>query len=98
MAKREVDDLQLAIKLRNEGVITSPGAPFEGSDATEIDDLVNRGVFSFEKYNEAKHGGTHIFSSRMVREIKDKTTSKLYEKSRLVIANYNNEEKHLLLI
>jgi hypothetical protein len=97
MARREMDDLQLALKLRNEGVITTPGAPFEGSDAMEIDDLVNRGVFSFEKYNEAKHGGTHIFGSRMVREIKGKTTDKPYEKSRLVIAGYNDEEKHSLL-
>ena len=97
IARREDDDLQLAIRLRNEGVITSPGAPYEGSDAIKIDDLINRGVFSFEKYDKARHGGTHIFGSRMVREIKGKTTSKPYEKSRLVIAGYNDEEKYSLL-
>jgi hypothetical protein len=54
-------------------------------------------VFSFERYDEAKHGGIHIFGSRMVREIKGKTTSMPYEKSRLVIAGYNDEEKHSML-
>ena len=98
MAKKEVDDLQLTIKLCNKRIITSLDAPFEGSDATEINDLVNRNVFSFEKYNEAKHENIYFFSSRIIREIKDKITNKLYEKSYLVITNYNNEEKYLLLI
>jgi hypothetical protein len=93
-----VDDLQLVIKLYNKEVITSPGALFEGSDATEINNLVNRGVFSFEKYNEAKHRDIYIFGSRIVRKIKDKTTNKPYEKSRFVITSYNNEEKYSLLI
>jgi hypothetical protein len=98
IAKREVDDLQLAIKLYNNGVITSPGAPFEGSNAIEIDDLVNRGVFSFERYNKIKYEGIYIFGSRIVKEIKNKTINILYEKSRLVIASYNNKEKHSILI
>ncbi|KAM4054410.1 polyprotein [Hirsutella rhossiliensis] len=69
LVKKEEDAYQLAIKLRDEGIITTPGTPFEESDSTEIDDLLVR-VFSFERYNEAKHGNHHIFRSRMVREVK----------------------------
>ncbi|KAM4061465.1 cwf18 domain containing protein [Hirsutella rhossiliensis] len=65
LVKKEEDAYQLAIKLRDEGIITTPGTPFEESDSTEIDDLLVRGVFSFERYNEAKHGNHHIFRSRM---------------------------------
>ena len=84
MTKKEEADYELAIKLRNDGVITTPGAPFEASDEQEISDLVGRGVFEFELYDKELHGGIRIFKSRLVREVKGKTT-KPYEKSRLVI-------------
>ncbi|KAM4061611.1 reverse transcriptase (RNA-dependent DNA polymerase) [Hirsutella rhossiliensis] len=96
LVKKEEDAYQLAIKLRDEGIITTPGTPFEESDSTEIDDLLVRGVFSFERYNEAKHGNHHIFRSRMVREVKGKET-KPYEKSRLVVQGHNDQEKTTLL-
>ncbi|KAF2025958.1 hypothetical protein EK21DRAFT_103538 [Setomelanomma holmii] len=59
ITKKEQDDLELAIKLRNDRVITTSGAPFE-----------------------ALHSRVRIFKSRLVREVKGKTT-KLYKKSRL---------------
>lgn len=46
LSKKEEDDYALAIKLRNDGVINTSGAPFEASDQKEIDDLVGRGVLS----------------------------------------------------
>jgi hypothetical protein len=96
MTKKEEADLELAIRLRNDGVITASGAPFEASDDQEINDLVGRGVFKFELYNETVHGGTRIFKSRLVREIKGKTT-KPYEKSRLVIQGYQDHGKEAIL-
>ena len=69
LSKKEEDDRKLAIKLRNDGVITTPGKPFEASDAKEINDLVIAGVFNFELFNPAVHQG-RIFKSRMVRAIK----------------------------
>ena len=45
---------------------------------------MGRGVFKFKQYDEKLHSGTRIFKSRLVREVKGKTT-KPYEKSRLVI-------------
>jgi hypothetical protein len=87
MTKKEEADHKLAIKLRNDGVITTLGAPFKASNDQEISDLVGRRVFKFEQYNKERHGRIWIFKSRLVREVKGKTT-KLYKKSRLVIQGY----------
>ena len=87
ISKKEENDLKLAIKLRNEGVITTSGAPFEASDDQEISDLVGRGVFKFERYDDRLHKGIRIFKSRLVQEVKGKTT-KPYKKSCLVIQGY----------
>ncbi|CAE7034277.1 hypothetical protein PTTW11_11401 [Pyrenophora teres f. teres] len=96
ITRKEQDDHELAIKLRNDGVITTSGAPFEASDDQEISDLVGRGVFKFEQYNEKLHGRIRIFKSRLVREVKGKTT-KPYEKSRLVIQGYQDHGKEAIL-
>ncbi|KAK1916420.1 hypothetical protein P3342_004239 [Pyrenophora teres f. teres] len=93
---KEEADHELAIKLRNDGVITTPGTPFEASDDQEISDLVGRGVFEFEQYDKERHGGIRIFKSRLVREVKGKTT-KPYEKSRLVIQGYQDHGKEAIL-
>ncbi len=84
ISAKEKADFELSVKLRQEGVITTPGKPFEQSDRKEIDALVARGVFAFEQYDEHKHH-ERIFKSRIVREVKGKQTSTPYEKSRLVI-------------
>ncbi|KAM4065230.1 Dimer-Tnp-hAT domain containing protein [Hirsutella rhossiliensis] len=66
------------------------------SDNKEITDLVGRGVFQFERYDQMTHGNYRIFRSRMVREVKGINT-KPYEKSRLVIQGHNDFEKTTLL-
>ncbi|KAK1917074.1 hypothetical protein P3342_001656 [Pyrenophora teres f. teres] len=63
---------------------------------TKISDLVGRGVFKFEQYNEKLHSRIRIFKSRLVREVKGKTT-KPYEKSRLVIQGYQDHGKEAIL-
>lgn len=93
LSKKEESDLALSIKLRSEGIISIPGLPFEKSDAKEIEQLCERGVFEFVKYDpKVAHKGIRLFKSRMVREIKDKT-GKPYEKSRLVIAGHSDADK-----
>ena len=57
---------------------------------------MSRGVFEFERYDEGLHGGIRIFKSRLVREVKGKTT-KPYEKSRLVIQGYHDHYKEAIL-
>ncbi|KAM4059821.1 polyprotein [Hirsutella rhossiliensis] len=75
------EDASSFLKLRSDGIITSPGDPFEESDNKEITDLVGRGVFQFERYDQ------------MIKGI----NTKPYEKSRLVIQGHNDFEKTTLL-
>ena len=82
---KEKADFELAKQLRKEGRIITPGAPFQASNRQEIDGLIARGVFKFEKYNPTKFDKVRIFKLRMVNEIKGKATNAPFEKSRLII-------------
>lgn len=84
MTQKEKDNYKLSLKLREDGVITSPGGPFKESDKKEIMDLITRSVFRFELFDEDTHGNYQIFKSQMVREIKGKT-EKPFKKSRLIV-------------
>ncbi|HEY2455482.1 MAG TPA: hypothetical protein VGI71_23255 [Scandinavium sp.] len=97
MSSKEESDRLLALKLRQEKKITTPGEPFELSDKKEIDTLISNGVFRFEQYDATKHGKPRIFESRLVREIKGKATDTPYEKSRLVIQGYQDNGKSMIL-
>jgi hypothetical protein len=92
---KEEADLQLSKQLRAEGKITTAGAPFEESTRKEIDSLIARGVFRFEPGH--KYQGQRIFKSRIVNEVKGKTTEAPFEKSRLVVQGYNDEGKETIL-
>src|SRR6266581_9436030 len=94
---KEKADFKLAKQLRKEGRITTPGAPFQASDKQEINGLIARGVFKFEKYDPTKFDGVCIFKSRMVNEIKGKATDAPFKKSRLIIQGYNNNSKEAIL-
>ena len=85
ITSKEQADMALALKLRKEGKITTPGAPFEASTKQEVDGLTGRGVFDFIQWDPVKHAGVRIFNSRIVYEVKGKATDTPYEKSRLVI-------------
>jgi len=97
LSSKEQADAILAAQLRAEGKITTPGAPFEESTQREIDSLIARGVFKFIQLDEQKHHMGRIFRSRIVNEIKNKTTATLYEKSRLVIQGYADDGKEMIL-
>lgn len=97
MTTKERNDHQLAIEPRNQGTITTPGLPFEESSRAEIDNLIARGVFHFEKYDDKKHRGIRLFGSRLVNEIKGKGTGSPYEKSRLVIRGFNDEGNDVII-
>jgi hypothetical protein len=94
LSTKEQADADLAIQLRAEGKITAPGAPFEESTQFEIDSLIANGVFEFVQLELDRN--TRIFKSRIVNEVKGKTT-KPYEKSRLVIQGYNDNGKDEIL-
>ena len=98
ISEKEEADRLLAVKLRKEGVIKTPGAPFEASDKQEIDALMSKGVFEFTRFDTKKHAGLRIFKSRMVNEIKGKgRAEKPYEKSRLVVQGHSDDEKKTIL-
>ena len=96
ITKKEENDLELAKDLRQRGVITTPGQPFQESQQQEIDSLIARGVFEFVRYDPNIHKG-RIFNSRLVNEVKGKLTGAPYEKSRLVIQAYNDAGKGVIL-
>jgi hypothetical protein len=85
MTAKEKADFKLAKQLWKEGRITTPGAPFQASDKQEINSLITRGVFKFEKYDPTKFNRVRIFKSRMVNKIKGKATDAPFKKSKLVI-------------
>jgi hypothetical protein len=97
LSAKEKGDLELSLKLRQDGIISDPGLPFQASDKKEIDSLLARGVFAFEQFNNSKHGGERIFKSRIVQEIKGKATPTPFKKSRLVIQAYNDHGKEVIL-
>ncbi|KAK2005367.1 hypothetical protein LZ32DRAFT_642395 [Colletotrichum eremochloae] len=96
LSAKEISDLELAKQLRARGVIRTPGKPFEVSAKEEIDGLIERGVFEVIKYDPDEHKG-RIFKSRIVNEVKGKTT-KPYEKSRLVVQGYADDGKEAILV
>ena len=57
-----------------------------------------RKVFKFKKYNPIKFNRVQIFKSKIVNKIKGKATNTLFKKSRLVIQNYNDNGKEVILI
>src|SRR4051812_33052277 len=97
LSRKEQSDLELSMKLCQEGVITTPGSPFEHLGKQEIKGLTARGVFEFVQFNPTQHLGTRIFNSRLVHEVKGKATATPFEKSRLVIQAYSDDGKAVIL-
>jgi hypothetical protein len=97
LTRKKHEDAQLAEKFRRKDKITTPDKPFELLNQTEINALIAREIFRFEQFDLIKHGNIRIFKSRIINEVKCKTTDKPYEKSRLVIQDYKNKGKFVVL-
>ncbi|KAI1003495.1 hypothetical protein K3495_g4719, partial [Podosphaera aphanis] len=69
---------------------------FKNSRKKEITGLLEKGVFQLTNPDDI-NPDIKIFNSRFVDEIKHKGTSKVFEKSRLVVQAYNDKEKDLVL-
>ena len=70
--------------------------PFENSRLNEVNGLVDKGVFQVVDNMEVPQG-TRIFNARFVDEVKNQGTDKEFNKSRLVVQAYNDENKHTVL-
>lgn len=97
ISDKERNAWQLALALRAEGKITTPGAPFDEAIQMEIEGLVARGTIVVGRFKPHQHMGFRLWKTRMVLEVKGKTTDHPYEKARLVVQGYNDQEKHKLL-
>ena len=69
---------------------------YAASRQKEITGLLKKGVFEVANQKDIPPN-TRIFNSRFVDEIKHPGTDNAFEKSRLVIQTYNDEEKALVL-
>ena len=63
LSAKEQADFQLDAQLRTDSKIRAPGAPFEESDATKIDNLMMAGVLKPKPWDAAKYFGIRIFKS-----------------------------------
>jgi hypothetical protein len=80
LSPKEISDYALAIKLRKNNVINTPGAPFQEFDNIEVIDLIARNIVAFERFNFTKYT-SRFFKFRIIHEIKGKNNTS-YEKSR----------------
>jgi hypothetical protein len=77
--------------------ISSPGLPqFQASRQKELTGLLEKGVFGVVGLGDVP-AGVRLFNSRFVDEIKHQGTPNAYEKSRLVVQAYNDQEKDVVL-
>ena len=74
---------------------SQPGQ-FSASRQKELSGLLEKGVFEIVKLADVPQG-VRLFNSRFVDEIKNLGTDKAFEKSRLVVQAYNDQEKELVL-
>lgn len=97
ISHEENSGLIIANELRNKGIIKTPGLPFETSTIQQLEGLLNRGVFELVPFDQKTMSNTRIYKARIVNEIKGKTTSKPYEKSRFVVQAYCDSGKESVL-
>lgn len=95
---KERVNYKFTLKLRHDGIITTPGDPLKRSYLTKIESLLVNGVLQCLQYDFNKLVNVNLFKSYLICEIKGKTIEKLYKNSRLVVQGYNNIEKMALLI
>lgn len=92
----EDEAIQTSKELREKGLITSPGAPFEQSTKKELDGLAENGIFEFLPWDDSMKN-IRIFKSRIVKTVKGLETSSPIEKSRLVVQGYKDQGKSMIL-
>ncbi|KAI1001546.1 hypothetical protein K3495_g6656 [Podosphaera aphanis] len=96
VSAKEKSDLELSKKLRRDGVISTAGMPFDASTRAELDALAAAGVYELIQLDDT-HQYVRLFNTRLVNEVKGKSTTLPYEKSRLVVQGYNDAGKEEIL-
>ena len=84
LTQKKANNYKNFLKLRIKGKITALGPLFAAADEKEIFNLIARGVFRFEAYDDKVYGFIRLFKLRLIREIKGRNIIP-YKKSRLII-------------
>jgi len=95
---KEKSNIKLILKLRRKSIIIIFRYLFKAFQKKEINGLIIKGVFNFTKFDYIKYTKVRIFNSKLINEIKSKTTNNLYKKLKFIIQNYNNNKKQIILI
>jgi hypothetical protein len=94
---KEKANIELYIQLRTKGKIYTPSGPFELSNKKEINRLTNNQVIQIKIYDTSRYPRIRVFDTRLVRELKDKSISNIYEKSRIMIQVFKDLGKEFIL-
>ena len=81
----------VSVMLQDEDLV-----PYTNSRQKEINGLLEKGCFEIVAREDIP-SGIRIFNSRFVDSIKNEGTEQAFEKSRLVVQAYNDQEKNLVL-
>ncbi len=86
----------LAVASKLDSVVHIALSQFAAFRQKEINDLIEKDVFQSVVKNDVSFD-VRIFNSRFVDEIKHSDIDKAFEKSRLVVQTFNDQDKNLML-
>lgn len=87
----------LPARYKNDILVKEDPTPnFANSRLTELNGLLERGVFEFIEFDDIP-SHAHIFKSRFVDRLKNEGTANAFEKSRLVVQAFNDNGKKNIL-
>jgi hypothetical protein len=87
----------LAVAFKLDSIVHIAFFQFAAFRQKEINDLIEKSVFSSVNKNDVSFD-IRIFNFRFVNEIKHFNIDKIFEKSRLVMQTFNDQNKNLILI
>ncbi len=87
----------LAVVFKLDSIVHIAFSQFAASRQKEINDLIEKSVFQSVNKNDVSCD-VRLFNSGFVNEIKHFEIDKAFEKSRLVIQTFNDQNKNLILI
>ncbi len=86
----------LAVAFKLDSIVHIALSQFAAFRQKEINDLIEKNVFQSVKTDDVSFD-VRIFNSRFVNEIKHLDIDKAFEKSRLVMQTFNDQNKNLVL-
>ncbi len=86
----------LAVAFKFDSIVHIASSQFAASRQKKINDLIEKDVFQSVNKNDVSFD-VRIFNSRFVDEIKHFDIDKAFEKSRLVMQTFNDQNKNLML-